>query len=122
MDMHNYKNMQIWKDAMDLAQDIYALAEHFPVKETYGIISQMTRAAVSVPSNIAEGSGRSDKDFAHFLSIALGSLYELNTQIVLSERIGYIDNEQSEHLQQKADALQMMISGFKKRLDKSSKI
>ena len=120
--MHNYKNMQIWKDAMDLAQEIYALAEHFPVKETYGIISQMTRAAVSVPSNIAEGSGRSDKDFAHFLSIALGSLYELNTQIVLSERIGYIDNEQSKHLQQKADALQMMISGFKKRLDKSSKI
>ena len=118
--MHNYKNMQIWKDAMDLAQDIYALAEHFPVKETYGFISQMTRAAVSVPSNIAEGSGRSDKDFAHFLSIALGSLYELNTQIVLSERIGYIDNEQSEHLQQKAEALQMMISGFKKRLDKSS--
>ena len=120
--MHNYKNMQIWKDAMDLAQDIYALAEHFPVRETYGIISQMTRAAVSVPSNIAEGAGRSDKDFAHFLSIALGSLYELNTQIVLSERIGYIDNEQSKHLQQKADALQMMISGFKKRLDESNKI
>ena len=75
-----------------------------------------------VPTNIAEGSGRSDKDFAHFLSIALGSLHELNTQIVLYERIGYIDNEQSKHLQQKADALQMMISGFKKRLDESNKI
>ena len=52
--MHNYKNMQIWKDAMDLAQDIHALAEHFPVRETYGIISQVTRAAVSIPTNIAK--------------------------------------------------------------------
>jgi len=115
--MHNFRNMQIWKDAMDLAQSVYEITEHLPKMETYGIISQMTRAAVSVPSNIAEGSGRSNKDFAHFLSIALGSLFELNTQIMLSERIGYIDNEQSVGLQSKADKLQMMISGFKRRLE-----
>ena len=102
---------------MDLAQSVYEITEHLPKMETYGIISQMTRAAVSVPSNIAEGSGRSNKDFAHFLSIALGSLFELNTQIMLSERIGYIDNEQSVGLQSKADKLQMMISGFKRRLE-----
>lgn len=116
--MHNFRNLQIWKDAMDLAQEVYEVTETIPTKETYGIISQMTRAAVSIPSNIAEGSGRSEKDFAHFLSIALGSLFELNTQIMLSERIGYIDNNQSLALQDKADKLQMMISGFKRRLEK----
>ena len=103
---------------MDLAQEVYEVTETIPTKETYGIISQMTRAAVSIPSNIAEGSGRSEKDFAHFLSIALGSLFELNTQIMLSERIGYIDNNQSLALQDKADKLQMMIAGFKRRLEK----
>ena len=116
--MHNFRNLQIWKDAMDLAQEVYEVTETIPTKETYGIISQMTRAAVSIPSNIAEGSGRSEKDFAHFLSIALGSLFELNTQIMLSERIGYMDNKQSVALQNKADKLQMMISGFKRRLEK----
>lgn len=116
--MHNFRNLQIWKDAMDLAQEVYEVTDTIPTKETYGIISQMTRAAVSIPSNIAEGSGRSEKDFAHFLSIALGSLFELNTQIMLSERIGYIDNNQSLALQDKADKLQMMISGFKRRLEK----
>lgn len=116
--MHNFRNLQIWKDAMDLAQEVYEVTETIPAKKTYGIISQMTRAAVSIPSNIAEGSGRSEKDFAHFLSIALGSLFELNTQIMLSERIGYIDNNQSLALQDKADKLQMMIAGFKRRLEK----
>ena len=115
--MHNFKNLQIWKDAMDLAQEVYEIAEHLPKNETYGLVSQMTRAAVSVPSNIAEGSGRTNKDFAHFLSIALGSLFELNTQIMLAERIGYIDNSQSENLQTKANKLQMMISGFKSRME-----
>ena len=116
--MHNFRNLQIWKDAMDLAQEVYEVTETIPTKETYGIISQMTRAAVSIPSNIAEGSGRSEKDFAHFLYRALGSLFELNTQIMLSERIGYIDNNQSLALQDKADKLQMMIAGFKRRLEK----
>ena len=115
--MHNFRNLQIWKDAMDLAQAVYETTKALPKMETYGIISQMTRAAVSVPSNIAEGSGRTDKDFSHFLQIALGSLYELNTQIMLSERIGYLTTEQSLALQGLADKLQMMITGFKRHLD-----
>ena len=115
--MHNFRNLQIWKDAMDLAQAVYEITEALPKMETYGLISQMTRAAVSVPSNIAEGSGRTDKDFSHFLQIALGSLYELNTQIMLSERIGYLTTEQSLALQGRADRLQMMITGFKRHLD-----
>ena len=115
--MHNFRNIQIWKDAMDLAQAVYEITEALPKMETYGLISQMTRAAVSVPSNIAEGSGRSDKDFSHFLAIALGSLFELNTQIMLSERIGYLTSEQSLALQGRTDKLQMMITGFKRHLD-----
>ena len=118
--MHNFRNLQIWKDTMDLAQAVYEITEALPKMETYGLISQMTRAAVSVPSNIAEGSGRSDKDFSHFLTIALGSLFELNTQIMLSERIGYLTTEQSLALQRRADKLQMMISGVKRHLDDGS--
>ena len=77
----------------------------------------MTRAAVSIPSNIAEGAGRnSDKDFAHFISIAIGSLYELNTQIVLSERLGFIDHSQSQELQKKLDNLQRKSVSFKSKL------
>ena len=77
----------------------------------------MTRAAVSIPSNIAEGAGRnSDKDFAHFISIAIGSLYELNTQIVLSERLGYINQIQSQELQKKLDNLQRKSVSFKNKL------
>ena len=116
--MHNYNNLQIWQQAMDLVEDIYKLTASFPTEEKFGLVSQMTRAAVSIPSNIAEGAGRnSDKDFAHFISIAIGSLYELNTQIVLSERLGYIDQSQSQELQKKLDNLQRKSVSFKSKLN-----
>ena len=115
--MHNYKKLQIWQDSMNLAQDVYEITEKLPKMETYGLISQMTRSAVSAPSNIAEGAARTDKDFAHFLSIAIGSLFELSTQIILSERVGYISDSQSISLQEKADKLQKMITGFKRHLE-----
>ncbi len=115
--MHNYNNLQIWQQAMDLVEDIYILTASFPTDEKFGLVSQMTRAAVSIPSNIAEGAGRnSDKDFAHFISIAIGSLYELNTQIVLSERLGYINQTQSQELQKKLDNLQRKSVSFKSKL------
>ena len=116
--MHNYNNLQIWQQAMDLVEDIYKLTASFPIEEKFGLVSQMTRAAVSIPSNIAEGAGRnSDKDFAHFISIAIGSLYELNTQIVLSERLGYINQIQSQELQKKLDNLQRKSVSFKSKLN-----
>ena len=103
---------------MDLVEDIYKLTVSFPSEEKFGLVSQMTRAAVSIPSNIAEGAGRnSDKDFAHFISIAIGSLYELNTQIVLSERLGYINQTQSQELQKKLDNLQRKSVSFKSKLN-----
>ncbi len=116
--MHNYNNLQIWQQAMDLVEEIYKLTASFPIEEKFGLVSQMTRAAVSIPSNIAEGAGRnSDKDFAHFISIAIGSLYELNTQIVLSKRLGYIDQSQSQELQKKLDNLQRKSVSFKSKLN-----
>ena len=103
---------------MDLVEEIYKLTAAFPIEEKFGLVSQMTRAAVSIPSNIAEGAGRnSDKDFAHFISIAIGSLYELNTQIVLSERLGYINQSQSQELQMKLDNLQRKSVSFKSKLN-----
>ena len=116
--MHNYNNLQIWQQAMDLVEEIYKLTASFPIEEKFGLVSQMTRAAVSIPSNIAEGAGRnSDKDFAHFISIAIGSLYELNTQIILSERLGYINQSQSQELQKKLDNLQRKSVSFKSKLN-----
>ena len=116
--MHNYNNLQIWQQAMDLVEEIYKLTASFPIEEKFGMVSQMTRAAVSIPSNIAEGAGRNlDKDFAHFISIAIGSLYELNTQIVLSERLGYINQSLSQELQKKLDNLQRKSVSFKSKLN-----
>ena len=80
---------------MELVVEIYKLTRTFPADEKYGLVSQMNRAAVSIPSNIAEGAGcGSDKDFSHFISISMGSMFELNTQLVLSERLGFIDHTQ----------------------------
>ena len=116
--MHNYNNLQIWQEAMDIVEIIYRTTNHFPAEEKYGLCSQMNRAAVSIPSNIAEGAGRNtDKEFSHFISIAMGSMYELHTQIILCERIGYIDHIASVQIQDRLDNLQRMSISLKKKLD-----
>lgn len=103
---------------MELVVDIYKLTNSFPAEEKYGLVSQMNRAAISIPSNIAEGAGRnSDKDFSHFISMSIGSMYELHTQLILSERLGFIDHAQSEEMQHKLDNLQRMTVSFKSKLD-----
>ncbi len=87
--MH-HRDLEAWKEAMSLAEAVYAVTAMFPPAELYGLTSQMRRAAVSVPSNISEGAARNSKrEFFHFLGVALGSLAELETQIILSERLGY---------------------------------
>ena len=121
--MHKYTNLQIWQQAMELVEEIYKLTKTFPADEKYGLIYQMNRAAVSIPSNIAEGAGRcSKKDFSHFISISIGSMFELNTQLVLSERLGFIDNTQCEKLQESLDNLQRMAVSFKNKLDSDSSV
>lgn len=119
--MHNYKNLHIWQDGIKLAQRIYEITSKFPSNEKYGIISQMTRAVVSIPSNIAEGSGRSsNKEFANFLSIAIGSIFELHTQITICKQIGYLDAETVKQLETQTFTLQQQITAYKQRIEGSA--
>lgn len=93
--MANYRELKVWHKAMDLTTLTYEITKDFPKEEQYSLTDQMRRAAVSIPSNIAEGHARQTvPDFRHFLSMANGSLAELETQFELSRRFGYIDDEQ----------------------------
>lgn len=119
--MHNYKNLHIWRDGIALVKKIYEVTGTFPDHEKYGIVSQMTRAAVSIPSNIAEGAGRnSAKDCANFLSIAVGSIFELHTQITICEEIGYIDNKTATQLNKQIFTLQQQITAYRQKLEGSA--
>lgn len=92
--MNNYRELKVWQKSMDLAEKVYQLTKSFPDEEKFGLISQLRRCAVSIPSNIAEGAGRnSNKEFRNFLGIANGSANELNTQLLITERIGYVKEE-----------------------------
>ena len=87
---NSYRNLIVWQKSMKLAKEIYLLTKTFPKEELYGLTSQIRRCAISIPSNIAEGKGRnSDKEFIRFLQIALGSVYELQTQLELSLQLNY---------------------------------
>ncbi|KQN38235.1 four helix bundle protein [Pedobacter sp. Leaf41] len=115
--MHNFRQLQIWKEGMAIAKATYLLINILPSKEKFGLISQISRCAVSVPSNVAEGSSRSsNKEFGHFLSIALGSLFELETQLLLSADLGFLTSEHIESLLTEIIQLQKKISTFKKTL------
>jgi four helix bundle protein len=113
--MNNFKQLKVWQKAVDLTTDIYKETKVFPSKEQYGIISQITRSAVSVPSNIAEGSGRSTaKDFNHFLSIALGSSFETETLLFISFKLGYLGKNNFEKLTTEVNEIQKMLRGLQK--------
>lgn len=89
--MDSHKDLDVWKLSIDLVVDIYKLSESFPKSEVYGLTSQIRRAAVSIPSNIAEGSARKNtKEYIQFLYIALGSLAEMETQLIICQRLNYI--------------------------------
>ncbi|MBQ9164272.1 MAG: four helix bundle protein [Bacteroidaceae bacterium] len=92
MKSSNYKELRVWQKSMDLTTKIYNLVKLLPKEETYALSDQMRRAAISIPSNIAEGQGRnSDKEYINFLSIARGSLWELETQLEICVRLGYVE-------------------------------
>ena len=115
--MHNFRKLDTWLDGVELADTIYTITASFPKTEIYGLSSQMQRAAVSVPSNIAEGSGKgSDRDFARFVSISLGSLFELETQIEIAYRRGYISTENYYALRPKVESLQKRIYNLRVHL------
>ncbi|MBC7758714.1 MAG: four helix bundle protein [Phormidesmis sp. FL-bin-119] len=116
--MHNFRKLTIWQNAMIIAKEVYATTATFPKEEIYGLVSQINRCSVSVPSNIAEGSSRSsNKEFAHFIKISIGSLFELETQLTLSNKFGIINSEVLSDLMLKIVALQRMLLRFMKTLD-----
>ena len=112
-----FRNLVAWQKAKVLAKDIYVATRTFPKEETYGLTIQMRRAAVSIPSNIAEGKGRETrKDFCHFLVQARGSLYELETQIELGSDLNYLDSSTAKSLLAQCDELSRILRGLVKSL------
>ena len=116
--MHNIKKLDIWMKSIDLVSEIYRITNTFPGIERFGLISQMQRSAVSIPSNIAEGSAKSsNKDFGRFLEISIGSSFELETELLLGFNLNYIDSDIYNDLQSKISEIQKMIIGFKNKLE-----
>jgi len=117
--MHNYDKLNVYSKALDLAEQIYIYTKPFPKEEKYGLTSQLRRAAVSIPSNIAEGCGRtSNKETAHFISIALGSLFEVDTQLRLAKRF---DLGSTKNLNESLINLRKQLIMFRKYLVKFDK-
>ena len=119
--MKTHKDLDIWQSGIDLVTEIYKTTENFPKEEMYGLSSQMRRSAVSYPSNIAEGAARNSKlEYIRFIYISLGSLSELETQIVISEKLGFINK--AEDLLNKIESLRKMTLNFIKYLKNKSSI
>lgn len=115
--MSGLKDLKVWHKSIDLVTQVYALSSGFPQEEVYGLTSQIRRSAISIPSNIAEGSSRNSvKSFSHFLDIALGSLSELETQIIIAYNLKYIDEETINPLLDCIGEIGKMIGGLKRSL------
>jgi len=114
--MKNYKKLTVWNDAMDLVQDIYLWSKQLPPDERYGLTNQIRRASVSVPANIAEGSAtNTDKALKRYLGIALGSVFELETYLLIVRKV-YPEVGNTETIAEKIDRLQMMLLAFMRKL------
>jgi len=112
-----FRGLKVWQLAMEIATEIYRLTASFPKHELYGLSSQLQRAAVSVPSNIAEGNKReSTKEYLHHISIAFGSLAEIETQLLLADKLEYANSQQIERLLILSDELGKMLSGLRRSL------
>jgi len=117
MPVLSYRDLIAWQKAIDLVTEIYRTTEQFPKLETYGMIAQMRRAAVNVPSSIAEGHARlSTAEFRHSLGYALGSMAEIETQIVVAQRLNYVDAEKSEYLLGRTAEVGKILRGLLKSL------
>ena len=117
MSTSSYRKLDVWQKAMDLVIECYHAAKRFPREEVYGLISQIQRAAVSVPANIAEGQGREHrKEFLHHLSIAHGSLAELETHLQIAERLNYLNSNDVQSLLTRSEEIGRMINGLRKSL------
>ena len=112
----NHKDLDVWKKSMDLVEVIYKLTQQFPDAEKFGLISQMRRAAVSIPSNLAEGVARKgDKELIHFLHIALGSLSEVETQYLIAVRLNF--TEKNDSIENLLTEVKKLLLGFRNYID-----
>ena len=112
-----YRDLVVWQQAMDVAVETYRLTSSFPKEEMFGLTSQMRRAAVSIASNIAEGEGRKSKnEFSHFLGIALGSKSELETQLILSERVNLLKTTDTEPIKRSLDDIGKMLTALRRKI------
>jgi four helix bundle protein len=119
MSLKSYRDLEVWQKAMDLVVSCYQLAKKFPKSEAYGLVSQLQRAAVSIPANIAEGRERQhSKEFLQHLSIAYGSLAEVETHIQIAERLSFIDINELKKLLNKTAEVGRMLNGLRKSLQK----
>jgi len=120
--VNSYKDLQIWQRSIELCNAIYQLSSSFPKEEIYGITNQMRRCSVSIPSNIAEGFGRSNRSYINFLHISRGSLYELDTQVTLVKKLNLTSNEESiSFVEQEISEIGKMINSFINTLKQNDK-
>lgn len=118
-EIRSYRDLEVWQCAMELVESVYRLVRRFPSTERYGLTSQLTRAAVSVPANIAEGHGRSTrKDYGHFVSIARGSVNEVETLILVAIRLGFVQQQDADPLLGLATRIGQMLSKLYTRLSR----
>jgi len=114
--MHNYKKLIVWQKAVELAVDVYHRTKKFPDDEKFGMTMQARKSSCSIANNIAEGSRKSSgKEFNRYLEISDGSSAELNTQLIISEKIGYIKTDELELYEKRIDEIQKMISSLKEK-------
>jgi len=112
----NHKNLDLWQKSMDFVIYLYKITSEFPKEEKYGLMDQLRRASVSIPSNIAEGSGRgSKKEFVRFLYISLGSAMEVDTQLIIAQRLNFIDEISSNELLNNLNDIKRMLLGLIKQ-------
>lgn len=114
---HNYKNLKIWQLGLEIANEISDVLQEFPKHEKYDLSNQISKCSVSMPSNIAEGSARTDKSFSHFLDVSLGSSFELGTQLLVAHHRKYIDDDTLKKLEEKNAEFQRMTMGFQNGLN-----
>jgi four helix bundle protein len=118
MALQNYRELEVWQRGMILAEECYKVTRNFPKEELFGMTSQIRRAAASIPANIAEGQGRQHtKEFLNHLSMARGSLKELETHLILCQRVGLLDSPTLERLLALTDEISRMMSGLRKALE-----
>lgn len=119
--MKNFRDLQIWDRSHQLTLEVYRLTQGFPVSETYGLVSQMRRSVSSIPTNIAEGSGRNtEKDFARFLDNAMGSASELEYQLILARDLEYISHDTYESQNRELIEIKRMLNAFLQKLRTSA--